>query len=364
MKKIENILTIVLFFAFILGGLVSFIILPDKVFSENENRYLKECPTPKLASITDGSFMEDWDEYMSDQFVARDDFMLMGNGYKFALGMRDFNGVFIGKDGYLINVMNPNGLDEERIHKNIKNINRFISNSECKVSFMLVPDASMLLNDKLPKGIGMEWEWQLLKDIRSSINGAVIVEPEKSMNNSNEQLYYYTDHHWTGYGAYMAYEEYCKTTEIKTYDAELEVITDEFYGSLYSKVLYAPIADEIVIDKSKKDIEIIADGKAKTLYDYSSLNQKDKYLVFQGGNYGVTEIPGTGEGVILVIKDSFANSFVPYLTDNYEKIIMLDMRYYMGSPKALIDRFGVTDVLILYSVSNFVTDENMIKLGL
>ena len=60
MKKIENILTIVLFFAFILGGLVSFIILPDKVFSENENRYLKECPTPKLASITDGSFMEDY----------------------------------------------------------------------------------------------------------------------------------------------------------------------------------------------------------------------------------------------------------------------------------------------------------------
>ena len=122
--------------------------------------------------------------------------------------------------------------------------------------------------------------------------------------------------------------------------------------------------DEVVVDETKADIKIIKDGTESALYDYSALDKKDKYLLFQGGNYGMVEIEGNGEGVLLVIKDSFANSFVPFLTENYEKIIMLDMRYYMGNVAMLCEKESVSNVLVLYSLSNFISDENMIKLGL
>lgn len=370
MSKKENIITIILFSAFILLGGIAFWLIPDKAFSDNENRYLAELPTVELKKLTSGEFMEEWEDYVSDQFPGRDSYMLVGGKYKYFLGMKDINGVFIGEDGYLLSVMDKNGVDHEQVGKNIDYINSFLdkcSKSETveNTAFMLIPDGAIILKDKLPKGVDVLWEEKLLKDIRGAVNNAEIICPENSMSQMEEQLYYYTDHHWTGYGAYGAYKEYCKVLGITAdEDIKLTTVSKEFYGSLYSKVLFAEKADAVVIDETKADINIIKDGNAGTLYDYEALNKKDKYLMFQGGNYGIVEIDGNGEGVLLIIKDSFANSFVPFLTDNYAKIIMLDMRYYMGNATMICSKEKVTDVLVLYSLSNFVSDENMIKLGL
>lgn len=369
MSKKENIITIILFSAFIIFGFVAFCLIPDKEFSDNENRYLAQIPTVKFDKITSGEFMDEWEDYVSDQFVGRDTYMLIGGKYKYCLGMRDINGVFIGKDGYMLSVMDKNAVDHERVGENIDYINRFLS--QCSeneriegAAFMLVPDAAILLKDKLPKGINIMWEAQLLEGIRGEIDNAKIICLENSMLQMEEQLYYYTDHHWTGYGAYGAYTEYCKELGLPLNEVTLSSVNKEFYGSLYSKVLFADKMDEVVIDETKADIKITKDGDEGTLYDYTALDKKDKYLLFQGGNYGIVEIEGNGEGVLLILKDSFANSFVPFLTDNYEKIIMLDMRYYTGNVAMLCEKEEVTNVLVLYSISNFVSDENMIKLGL
>lgn len=369
MSKKENIITIILFSVFIVFGLISFVLVPDKEFSDNENRYLAQIPNVEFDKVASGEFMKEWEAYVSDQFVGRDTYMLVGGKYKYYLGMKDINGVFIGKDGYMLSVIDKNSVDHERIGKNINYINRFLSqcNENEKIedtAFMLVPDAAILLKDKLPKGMDICWEQKLLEDIRNEIDNAKIILPENSMVKMEEQLYYFTDHHWTGYGAYGAYMEYCKELGLTVNEATLSSVNKEFYGSLYSKVLFAEKMDEVVVDETKSDIKIIKDGTESALYDYSALDKKDKYLLFQGGNYGMVEIEGNGEGVLLVIKDSFANSFVPFLTENYEKIIMLDMRYYMGNVAMLCEKESVSNVLVLYSLSNFISDENMIKLGL
>ena len=65
---------------------------------------------------------------------------------------------------------------------------------------------------------------------------------------------------------------------------------------------------------------------------------------------------------VLVIKDSFANSFAPFLTQNYENIYMIDLRYYNGDLKAYLQEHNITDVLVLYNISNFISDRNIYKL--
>ena len=102
------------------------------------------------------------------------------------------------------------------------------------------------------------------------------------------------------------------------------------------------------------------------IYDESRLGEKDKYAYFFGGNYGKLTIKtGSSEGKgkkLLVVKDSFANTFVPFLLEEYEKITMIDLRYYNDSVQELVKKEHFTDTLILYEMSNYANDKNIFKL--
>ena len=360
MTRKENLVTIIVFLVVIFAGGIGIWVCKDRKFSDNENRVLEQRPEFSAEALVSGKYMAQFDEYVSDQFPLRDSCMGIATGYKRILGMKDVNGVYIGKDGYLLTKTDQTAVDSNRVEKNIRYINNFFSKHQDKeVTFMLVPEASMVLYDKLPAHVDNSWEWDLLSDIRNSINGAVISHPEDNMMNSDLQMFYKTDHHWTGYGAYEAYKEFSG----KTVEVELKTVTKDFKGSLYSKILsFDKVSDEIVIGTENAQIQ--ADGKKASLYDYTALEKKDKYLIFQGGNHGIVKIQGKGQGNILIIKDSFANSFVPFLMEDYANIVMIDLRYYMGNINNLCESEAITDILVLYQISNFISDENIIKLGL
>ena len=111
----------------------------------------------------------------------------------------------------------------------------------------------------------------------------------------------------------------------------------------------------------------MADGKdIGGFYQDSKLTEKDKYAYFFGGNYGEVTIHNnnnTGTGNLLVVKDSFANSFVPLIAEEYENVYMIDLRYYAGDMSQYIADNNITDVLVLYNVSNFISDKNIFKLS-
>lgn len=371
MKK-ENLITVIIFMGMLLTGAAAFWLLPDKEFSENENRYLEELPDFNGEDLLSGDYMEDFEIYAADQFPLRNQLMAAASSYKYLIGMRDINGAYAGSDGYLMNRTDSFSVDTERIDKNIGYINDFFEKNKSDVGeenicFMLVPEAAMVLEDKLPLLADNQWEKELLDDIRNKIKNASVIVPEKGMTELNHQIYYCTDHHWTTYGAFAAYRElaahYGRTAEISDYN--FAEVSNSFKGSLYSKVLLPnTVADSIVIDEKYNKLHIKADGAERQLYDWDALKQKDKYEIFLGGNYGIVEIEGEGNGRLLLIKDSFANSFVPFLINDYEKIIMIDLRYYMGDVDMLMEKENITDILVLYQITNFISDENMIKLGL
>ena len=81
----------------------------------------------------------------------------------------------------------------------------------------------------------------------------------------------------------------------------------------------------------------------------------DKYAMFLYGNQGYVTIEGSGEGRVLVVKDSYANSFVPYLTENYAEICVIDPRSYRNSIDALMQREQFDQVLLLFSFQTYST---------
>lgn len=371
MGRKENLVTVILFLALIFGFGTAFSVVKDKDFSENENRYLAKSPEISVKKLISGEFMEDMDGYVSDQFVLRDFFMGAASEYKRILGMRDIGDVYLADDGYLIQKTENRDVDAELVSTNISYVNKFFERNgsvekERKV-FMIVPTAALVLKDKLPPNAPEFAQEEFISDISGRITNGVLLDVTEELESADGQSFYRTDHHWTTIGAFEAYRKYSglygKTPKPEHFG--FEKVCGDFRGSLYSKVLLPDTAyDEIVLAKSVQDTAVYCDGKAGTLYDYGALDKKDKYNVFLGGNYGRVDIEGSGEGTLLLIKDSFANSFVPFLTEDYGKIIMLDLRYFMGSVKALAETEKITDILVLYNTANFISDKNIAKLGL
>ena len=175
-----------------------------------------------------------------------------------------------------------------------------------------------------------------------------------------------------------SFVETIKSTEAyKRYAYEKEKLCDDFLGTLYSKVLdrkaKRPVTDGGSFDEvSIPEIDSVTDGKVTVtadgreieMFDRSALNEKDKYRVYFGGNHGITTIRtgNTGGKKLAVIKDSFANCFVPLLTGDYDEIIMADMRYTSGN----IDMIAkdADEILFLYQLSGFAEDTNIAKLAM
>ena len=95
-----------------------------------------------------------------------------------------------------------------------------------------------------------------------------------------------------------------------------------------------------------------------SLYETDALEGADPYSVFTGGNQGVIEISGGRENkkTLLLIKDSFANCMVPFLAEDYEKLIVVDLRQLNVGCDVLLEMFSPTDVFILYNSAQFVQD--------
>ena len=187
----------------------------------------------------------------------------------------------------------------------------------------------------------------------------------------DEYIYYRTDHHWTSLGAYYGYLEYCKDQNLVPVQLEeLKAIhITNFYGTYYSKHkgLFAS-ADEIVYYDIPIDKMIIDGQEASSLYDLDKVKTRDKYAMFMHGNPSLSIIDSKkteiNEGKkLLIIKDSYANSMIPYLTYNYEEIYVVDLRYYGESVSDLIKKHEIDSVFILYNYDTLMTDNHFYRLS-
>ena len=101
--------------------------------------------------------------------------------------------------------------------------------------------------------------------------------------------------------------------------------------------------------------------KTASIYDAEKLKTKDAYAVFLGGNHSVVDIQTTVRNgrKLLVLKDSYANSFVPFLLPYYEEIVMVDPRYYYDTMDDIVSLYEINEVLFLYNANTFFQDTSL-----
>lgn len=386
MKKVRIIIIIVFIGFFVLISGAS-LIIKDREFSPNENRYLAETPELSWDNILSGKFQDGLEDYLRDQVCFRDGWITVKTGIQKACGDTDIGGAYVGKDGYDFEKITPEDVDEKQVDRNIKAVeDYFMMASETidkqKLSFLLVPTSGLVMQEKLPKNARLFDQAKYIDQVQKSMKDYNFVDVRDTlMDHNDEYIYYKTDHHWTSAGACLAYDVWSERTggEVETEDGLVKnVVSDKFRGSLYSKILDADSAyDEIWtygLQKDdafgSKDCTVTIDEKQQldSIYDDEMLQKKDKYAYFLSGNYGQVHIQNQkatskakGKN-ILIIKDSFANSFVPFVTQDYENIYMVDLRYYNGDMKSYLQEHNITDVLVLYNISNFISDRNLHKL--
>lgn len=107
---------------------------PQKSFSEAENRYLQEKPEADRENILDGSYMDDYEVWMADQLLFRDGFVSLKASADKLTGRGDSGGVYLGKDGYLLEMLTEQDWEEkeERFEKNVNRVADFLSRMEEK----------------------------------------------------------------------------------------------------------------------------------------------------------------------------------------------------------------------------------------
>ena len=371
-RKVQEKLVGIIFILTLFLFLIINVIVPDREKSVQENRMLATKPKFRLSSLISGDYDEKFEAYMDDQFVGRDMWRKLKVTVDRIGGSRLENGVYIGTNGQLLEQIEV--ADENHLAANIKAIKSFSeSQSKIPVRMMLVPDAANVLNHSLPSLAKPEDQTQMFSMVRKDLGDSVEwIDVSTELNkHKTEKIYYKTDHHWTTLGAFYAFQAAAPSLGI---EGDLSgkyvsyAVSDSFNGMLASKS-GVNLGEKEQIDiyvPTEEDTDLIVDyvdeGKRSTsLYDSSKLNEKDQYTVFLGGNSSLLDIRtvSTSTKRLLLVKDSFANSFIPFLTPYYREIVVVDPRYYSGTINDLMDSYRISEVLFLYSGNTFFKDNNI-----
>ena len=328
-------LSVISIFILTLGLLI--FLRPPKATSDKERRPLAQMPRLSVSAFLDGRLSQDVSDFYSDQLPLRDLFTSAYALTELALGKCEVNGTVYADGALAIRSEHSNAAVERGIAV-IEGLGAVL---------YIPPDAIDLLASPPP----------FFKAREASI-------PADS--------YYRTDHHWTSEGAYIAYTELCDRLGVTPYGEDFftkETVCTDFYGTAYARSClpeWAVRADEIILYRYEGDVNVRvtdpASGETRGLYSKETLSGADKYAVFLGGNFARLSVSdGKSKPRLLLIKDSFANSVVPFLALHFD-IEMIDPRY--CTAEYLTDLLTGTDFpTVLFVVSRDTLESHISRMG-
>lgn len=384
-SRATDILLIAVFLLFLFGFAIAGLILPDKEWSEQENRTLMQLPSMSseysgsfsekirngkfLDRVANGKYMSDITKYLADQFPMRDAFVGVKSAFEISLGKRENNGVVLGKNGYLIDRDDyPSTENLERNLKSIKTFSEVMESRGIKTVFALAGKTEDVMLNELPSLYPVERREKLWNTVSEYVSGINYIDLRRTIidSDSSNQLYYRTDHHWTTFGAYVGYEAVIGVFGAQPYpeDAfEIELVSDSFYGTTWSSAGMKWIKPDSMYyfryDGDDKFVTTIDGEKSFCgFYDRVYLEGKDKYSSFLSSNNALVTIrqnDGQERQRLLIIKDSFSHSMAPFLARHYD-LDLIDPRYYRQIIADYVNENDIDAVLILCNIDSLTSD--------
>jgi hypothetical protein len=392
MKRIILYIHVSFFIILLLAAGIGLLFAPKNTFSEREKRRLSRLPVFYLPNLAKGNYMDSLDNFTADHFPQRNWFLELADSLKSLKGIQkegkkvyadvsstdaiieeDSSGLAIFKDTE--QNRNSKGLvvskgqafhiftNENSMAKDFAQaLNAYPQKFKLRFFCAIVPTLGTY---KIPK----EYEYYANKELENiqEIHDALrnveaIPIHEEMKKHLQEYIYYRTDHHWTALGAYYGYVAFCKkigfepqsikempkkfvegkflgTHFLKTNDASLKANADTVF-------YWIPNTKEVALKWNGRKMEECPTFKLDSI-------EKNRYLVFLGGDEPFMQLTSKtvkNKRVILVIKNSYGNPFVSYLTAHYEQVLVLDYRYFKGSLSEIIKNYKVNDLLFLSGV--------------
>ncbi len=368
----SDILTCVLFCGFLAAVLVLFLTLPRQEFSEKEKRYLADTPRLTWQNLASGQFGEEIETYLADHVPGRDFFVGLSAYYDLLSNRQVTKEVYRAEGDRLVEP--PVAWNPAAAQTNMNAINNFAETIGQSVDLMLVPSAGFCLEDTI-EGLADPYnDSQIIRDIYAlageTVNTVDLIAAFTEAQDPGA-LFYRTDHHWTSLGAYAAYKGYMEQLgrDYLIRDAFTVESYDGFYGSNYSRSgLWLTKGENVELWNAGGNFTVTngeSEEVSNDLFYRQRLEELDKYTVYLDGNHSLVRIEnpaGEGKGKLLVIRDSYANCLGTFLAHSYETVVLVDLRYYKNPISELVAAEDFTDVLVTYSLGNFMTDTNMIFL--
>ena len=220
----------------------------------------------------------------------------------------------------------------------------------------------VLIEDEYQQKLGSVSQVKIQEYINSRLDPQVVAVDTVNalIDHNDEYIFFRTDHHWTALGAYYSYRAICQSVGLEPVDIETLEPWDQgtFWGSLYGRVQQPNKlrADTVTAYIPKGDIRFETyntDGypsQRTLLTDASYRTEYEKYLVF-GTDYPMTHaenrsLPDAPN--CIVVKDSFGNCFVPFLTQSFHHVYAIDYRKYYKEPiDKLVEKYNIDCVIIM-----------------
>ena len=339
------------------------LVMPDRYYSEREKRTLTQKPQFTIADFTSGKFGDNLESYLSDQVPLRDGWVTMKTYMELAIGKRESGGVYLCKDQYLMDKFTA--YSKKQLTANVEALAELQSKLAAEgiaMNTLLVPVAAQVLADKLP-AYAPTADYAAILQVLTDAGVDTTDMLSALAAHSSENIYYRTDHHWTSLGAYYAY---CAWRDIEPVAGEWtqEILCGNFRGTTWNKVPLPTVPAEEITAWYQNPTRHVSynNGQYETesIYERKYLSGSDQYAVFLNSNQAQTVIEGSGKsGKLLLIKDSYGNTFSQFPVEDYAEVHVIDLRFFKGDVVEYAKENSITDTLVLYGTQNFVKDMNI-----
>ena len=391
MKRIYAILSWTLLGAMLLVGLISTFDF-DETYSASKRRKLRTTPLMTFSALLDGSFFSDYEAYFADTFPGREGLKQAStalNGFYYFGGLADEDNAslildFSSNGASQGEALQPDRMEEDTLpeqtepafeaeqlgsvllvgdrafdvpYANEEQILRYAAavnaiadtlGSGVQTFSMPVPNAAAFYtHEEYRTGAASQPDMFDLCRENLEENVTYVDAYSALARHTEEYLYFRTDHHWTQLGADYAYTAFCGAAGLTPADqADFETGQwDGFVGSMYTYAADYPQArvlkenpDTVHYWKPSVDYSchFYSDTALSDPYPIGVIsgvgdNVTNKYLTFMGGDHPVTVVDTGGDGpCILVIKESYGNAMITWLTGHYSRIILIDPREYFS----------------------------------
>lgn len=368
-KRTENLIAIILFCACIAAVPLYWLFAPERTFSDSERRYLAERPVLTLQDADAWSFGDDVEAYLADQLPLRDVFVGVNAYVTLFTGRQVSEDVFADDEGYLVE--RPVTATADGIAKRMANLAALGKATGLQVHLLVPPSTGYVRRAHLPASLSALYQDGALIAQLRGCEGVTLIETEAAFVKDGERYFYRTDHHWNADGAFAAYRllmEQTGRTPLKPEDFYIHTVNG-YVGSTRSRsALWLTRGETMQIYEPKTPVRVTfsnAEGEYGSLFFYAHLEEYDWYPLFLDGNHPLTvveNLSADADGVLVIVKDSFANTLAPLLTPSYKTVVMVDPRFYRLPVSDVCKTYGATELLFVYSLERITNDTNLLVL--